>query len=93
MRPDVVAAVTRWVSKHYPGVPVVPYMESGATDGRVYRTAGIPTYATSGIFRKNSDNFEHGLNERIPVKSFYQSLDHIYTLAVDLGEAKGRQVQ
>ena len=88
MRPDVVAAVTRWVNKHYPGVQVVPYMESGGTDGKVYRAAGIPTYATSGIFRKNSDNFEHGLNERIPVRSFYESLDHIYTLAVELGEAK-----
>jgi carboxypeptidase PM20D1 len=88
MRPDVVAAVTRWVNEHYPGVPVAPYMESGGTDGKVYRAAGIPTYATSGIFRKTSDNFEHGLNERIPVRSFYESLDHIYTLAIELGEAK-----
>jgi acetylornithine deacetylase/succinyl-diaminopimelate desuccinylase-like protein len=60
-------------------------MESGATDGLVYRAAGMPTFASSGIFRKNSDNFEHGLNERIPIKSFYESIDHIYTLAVELG--------
>jgi hypothetical protein len=32
--------------------------------------------------------FAHGLNERLPVQSFYQGLDHIYALAVDLGGAK-----
>jgi acetylornithine deacetylase/succinyl-diaminopimelate desuccinylase-like protein len=85
MRPDVMKAVNRWVNRHYPGVPVVPYMESGASDGLYYRAAGIPTFATSGIFRKSSDNFEHGLNERIPVRSFYESLDHIYSLATELG--------
>jgi hypothetical protein len=42
--------------------------------------------ATPGIFRKNSDNLKHGLNERIPVRSFCESLDHIYTLAVELGD-------
>jgi carboxypeptidase PM20D1 len=90
MRSDVATAVVHWLSRHYPGVPVVPYMEPGATDGRVYRAAGVPTYATSGIFRKNSDNFEHGLNERIPVRSFYESVDHIYSLAVELGRTKRR---
>jgi acetylornithine deacetylase/succinyl-diaminopimelate desuccinylase-like protein len=90
MRDDVRRSVEKWVARHYPGVPVVPYMESGATDGVVYRAAGIPTFATSGIFRKNSDNFEHGLNERIPVRGFYESLNHIYTLAVELGAAGPR---
>jgi acetylornithine deacetylase/succinyl-diaminopimelate desuccinylase-like protein len=92
MRPDVLRAVTGWMNRHYPGVPIATYMESGATDGLVYRAAGIPTYASSGIFRRNSDNFEHGLNERIPIKSFFESIDHIYSLAVELGGAK-RQKQ
>jgi carboxypeptidase PM20D1 len=88
MRPDVMQAIMRWVNRYYPGVPVVPYMESGATDGLYYRAAGIPTFATSGIFRKSSDNFEHGLNERIPVRSFYESLDHIFSLATELGRLR-----
>jgi acetylornithine deacetylase/succinyl-diaminopimelate desuccinylase-like protein len=88
MRPDVMKAITRAVHKYYPGVPVVPYLESGATDGKVYRTAGIPTYASSGLFAKPSEGFAHGLDERIPVRSFYQGLEHIYMLAVDLGGAK-----
>lgn len=89
MRPDVMAAIGRAVHAHYPGVPVVPYLESGGTDGKVYRTAGIPTFATSGLFAKSSEMFAHGLNERLPVVAFYQGLDHIYRLAVDLGGARG----
>jgi carboxypeptidase PM20D1 len=88
MRPDVMAAVTRAVHKDYPGVMVVPYLESGGTDGKVYRIAGIPTFATSGLFGKPSEMFAHGLNERLPVASFYRGLDHIYRLAVDLGGAR-----
>jgi len=88
MRPDVMAAITRAVHAQYPGVPIVPYLESGGTDGKVYRTVGIPTFATSGLFSKPSEMFAHGLNERLPVKAFYQGLDHSYRLAVDLGGAK-----
>lgn len=88
MRPDVMAAITRAVHAHYPGVTVAPYLESGATDGKVYRTAGIATFATSGLFTKPSEMFAHGLNERLPVTAFYQGLDHIYRLAVDLSGAK-----
>jgi acetylornithine deacetylase/succinyl-diaminopimelate desuccinylase-like protein len=88
MRPDVMKAIERAVHHRHPGVPVVPYLESGGTDGRVYRTAGIPTYASSGLFTKPSEMYAHGLNERLPVASFYEGLDHIYRLAVELGGAK-----
>ena len=82
------SAITRAVHAHYPGVMVVPYLESGGTDGKVYRIAGIPTFATSGLFTKPSEMFAHGLNERLPVTAFYHGLDHIYRLAVDLGGAR-----
>lgn len=85
MRPDVMAAITRAVQRDYPGVQVVPYLESGGTDGKVYRIAGIPTFASSGLFSKPSEMFAHGLNERLPVVAFYQGLDHIHRLATDLG--------
>jgi len=85
MRPDVMAAITRAVHAHYPGVPIVPYLESGGTDGKVYRTAGIPTFASSGLFTKSTDMFAHGLNERLAVPAFYRGLDHFYRLAKDLG--------
>jgi acetylornithine deacetylase/succinyl-diaminopimelate desuccinylase-like protein len=76
LRQDVVAAVTEAVHATYPGVPIVPSMSSGATDGVFYRAAGIPTYGVSEIFIKDSDDFSHGLNERVPVDSFYAGLTH-----------------
>jgi len=91
MRPDVTAAITRAVHAVHAGVAIVPYLESGGTDGKVYRTAGIPTFASSGLFSKPSEMFAHGLDERLPVASFYQGLDHIYRLAVDLGGVRGRR--
>ena len=84
LRPDVVGAVTRAVHAGYPGVPVVPEMAAYATDGSVFRSAGIPTYGTSSIFLKGSDEFSHGLDERIPVYAFYAGLDHWYLLVTGL---------
>jgi acetylornithine deacetylase/succinyl-diaminopimelate desuccinylase-like protein len=85
LRDDVFKAVTRSVQIMYPGVRVVPSQISGTTDGAVFRSAGIPTYGVSGIFMKNSDEFAHGLNERIPVRALYDDLAHWYRLAKDLG--------
>jgi acetylornithine deacetylase/succinyl-diaminopimelate desuccinylase-like protein len=91
MRPDVMQAITRAVHDVYPDVPVVPYLGSGTTDGKVYRRAGIPTFVSSGLFAKPAEMYSHGLNERLPVRSFYEGLEHIYRLAVELGEARRAQ--
>jgi acetylornithine deacetylase/succinyl-diaminopimelate desuccinylase-like protein len=76
LRPDVLAAVTAAVHANYPNVEVVPAMSAGATDGVFYRAAGIPTYGVDGLFIRDSDDFSHGLNERVPVQSFYDNLTH-----------------
>ena len=78
LRNDVLAAVTRSVQAVVPGVKIVPSQASGATDGAVFRNVGIPTFGVSGVFMKNSDNFAHGLNERLPVKAFYDNLEIWY---------------
>ena len=88
MRLDVMKAIARAVHAKYPGVAIVPYLESGGTDGKVYRRAGIPTYASSGLFTKASEMYAHGLNERLPASAFYEGLEHIYVLAVELGGVK-----
>lgn len=85
LRPDIEQAIAASIHKKYPAVPLSPYLESGGTDGMVYRTAGIPTWASSGVFIKLDEMFAHGLDERIPVKSFYDGLDHVHDLAVELG--------
>ena len=76
LRPDVVAAVKKAVHARYPGLTVMAFMESGGTDGMHFRNAGIPTWAISGLFMNPDEVFTHGLNERVPIKGFYDALDH-----------------
>lgn len=80
IREDVMNAVTRAVHAVRPGVPIVTDMAPYATDGSIFRNAGIPTYGVSSQFSKRGDQFSHGLNERISVESFYAGLDHWYVL-------------
>jgi acetylornithine deacetylase/succinyl-diaminopimelate desuccinylase-like protein len=56
----------------YPGIPIVPEQASYATDGAVFRHAGIPTYGTQASFFKESEHLTHGLNELLPVASLYE---------------------
>lgn len=86
-RADVMAAIATSVHARTPGVAISPYLESGGTDGLIYRSAGIPTWASSGVFIRPEEMFAHGLNERIPVASFYAAIDHIHDLAVALSGA------
>jgi len=76
LREDVTAAVAKAVHARYPDVQLLPYMESGGTDGMHFRTAGIPTWAVSGLFMDPDDMYAHGLNERVPIDAFYGALDH-----------------
>ncbi|HEX6409752.1 MAG TPA: M20/M25/M40 family metallo-hydrolase, partial [Sphingomicrobium sp.] len=87
LRPDIERAISKSIQKRQPGVPLSPYLESGGTDGMIYRTVGIPTWASSGIFIKPDEMYAHGLDERVPVKSFYDGIEHIHDLAVALGNS------
>ncbi|HEY1287791.1 MAG TPA: M20/M25/M40 family metallo-hydrolase [Burkholderiales bacterium] len=62
----------------WPGVPLVPTMSSGATDGRFTNNAGIPTYGLNGMFRDPDGSGVHGLNERIRVRSLYEGQEYLY---------------
>jgi acetylornithine deacetylase/succinyl-diaminopimelate desuccinylase-like protein len=86
LRPDVMAALNKAVHARFPGLPVVPVMSAGATDGMFTRAAGIPTYGVSGLFMKASDDFSHGLNERAPVDAIDGDLAHWESLLRDLAK-------
>ena len=88
LRKDVMEAVTRAIRKIQPGVAVTPSQSSGATDGLALRPAGIPTYGVDGNFIRPKDEFAHGLNERLPVKSFYDSLTYWHALLIDLADKR-----
>ena len=74
LRADVMNAAAKAVQAADPGAPVVPTQAAYATDGAVYRNAGIPTYGVGSVFIMDSEEFAHGLNERIRVNEFYKGL-------------------
>lgn len=75
MQPVEAIAADMW-----PGVPVIPSLSSGATDGRFLNAAGIPTYGISGVFRDPDGNGVHGLDERIRVTSLLDARAFLYRL-------------
>ena len=78
LTPELMGQIERLTKEMWPGVPVIPTMSTGATDGVSLRLGGIPTYGISGQFYGDSN--AHGMNERIPVKAFYESLEFMYRL-------------
>jgi acetylornithine deacetylase/succinyl-diaminopimelate desuccinylase-like protein len=71
----------------WPGVPVVPTMAAGATDGRFLTPDGIPTYGVSGLFADPATTNAHGLNERMRVQSLYEGrnfLDRLIRAYADM---------
>jgi acetylornithine deacetylase/succinyl-diaminopimelate desuccinylase-like protein len=83
LMPDVMVPLEKITRQMWPGVPVIPQMETGATDGAYLRAAGIPTYGVSGVFLDVDDIRAHGRDERIMVASFYEGLEYIYRLLLE----------
>jgi len=75
LTPALLATIEEITADMWPGVPVVPTMSTGATDGLYLRNAGIPVYGVSGLFYE--ETFAHGMNERIPVSAFYEGLEFL----------------
>jgi acetylornithine deacetylase/succinyl-diaminopimelate desuccinylase-like protein len=73
------------VHSMWPGVPLIPSMSSGFSDGRQTRTAGIPTYDLSGMWADVDDNRAHGRDERIGVRQFDESVEYTYRLMKSFG--------
>jgi acetylornithine deacetylase/succinyl-diaminopimelate desuccinylase-like protein len=80
LRADVLREVEKATSAMWPGVPAVPIMSTGATDGHYLRVAGIPTYGVSGLFDDIDDVRAHGKDERMGVRAFYEGTEFMYRL-------------
>ncbi|HEY2821384.1 MAG TPA: M20/M25/M40 family metallo-hydrolase [Candidatus Acidoferrum sp.] len=78
--PEVTQAMDRTVHQLYGNVPVIATMSTGATDGRITRTAGIPTYGIACMFFQMNDNRAHGKDERVGVQDFYDGIAFNYAL-------------
>ncbi|HEY1239172.1 MAG TPA: M20/M25/M40 family metallo-hydrolase [Bryobacteraceae bacterium] len=86
MNAQVLSAVNAATAASWPGVPVIPQMGTGATDGVYLNAAGIPTYGVSGVFIDEDDVRAHGRDERLQVKSFDEALPFMYQVVTTLGK-------
>ncbi len=78
--PRIIGPMKAVAAKHFPGIPMLPLMSTGATDGIFFEAIGMPTYGAPGIFLEPDLNGIHGLNERIRVKSLYDGRDYLFDL-------------
>lgn len=78
--PKIVGPARMLAAKHFPGVPLLPIMSTGATDGIFFQSIGIPVYGVPGLFVDPDGNGTHGLNERIRVESLYAGRDYLFDL-------------
>jgi len=76
--PDVfkpLAAVTQIM---WPGIPIIPRMETGASDSIYTMNAGIPSYGFSGMGIDRDDDRAHGRDERLRIEDFYKGVQFEY---------------
>ncbi len=85
---ELLDPVKTLTNRMFNGVPVIPFMSTGATDGRYLRAAGIPTYGVSGLFLEPTDVRAHGKDERVLQKSLYDSQAFLYELVKMLSTEK-----
>lgn len=83
LTPAILGPAERLVAKYYPGVPLVPTMSTGATDGIYLQAVGIPSYGPPGTYGDPDGGGTHGLNERAIVKSVYTGRDLLTELVKD----------
>ncbi|MFN7992217.1 MAG: M20/M25/M40 family metallo-hydrolase [Bryobacteraceae bacterium] len=84
--PALMERVDRLVKSVWPGLPLVPVMETGGTDGKPLRGAGIPTYGISQMFYDIDDIRAHGQDERMRTEYFYDGLEFGYKLIRELSK-------
>ena len=80
LTPAILEPAERLARRHFPGVPFLPTMTTGATDATYLAPVGIPTYGVPGLWGDPDGNGAHGLDERMEVKSAYAGRDYLYDL-------------
>jgi acetylornithine deacetylase/succinyl-diaminopimelate desuccinylase-like protein len=88
LQPEVMQPLEKLVARMWPGIPVIPEMEAGASDGKITSEAGLPTYGLNGIAIDINDVRAHGKDERVAVDSYYQGVEFYYRFAKMLSGGK-----
>jgi acetylornithine deacetylase/succinyl-diaminopimelate desuccinylase-like protein len=77
---EVMGPFEKLARQFWPGVPVLPILQPGATDGEFLNAAGIPTYGIEPVFVGPDLGNIHGLNEYVGVKPLLEGRDFLYQL-------------
>jgi acetylornithine deacetylase/succinyl-diaminopimelate desuccinylase-like protein len=88
LTPEILGPIEKLTEEFWPGVPVVPLLQAGATDGVFTNAAGIPTYGVMPIFIGPDLGHIHGLNEYIGVESLLEGREFLYRLVKTYAERK-----
>lgn len=87
LTPEMLGAIESVTEAMWHGVPVIPMMSTGATDGLYLRNVGIPVYGVSGLFNDIDDVRAHGQNERIRIESYFEGQEFLYQLTQTLSRS------
>jgi acetylornithine deacetylase/succinyl-diaminopimelate desuccinylase-like protein len=82
--PSLQRAIERVAPRFWPGIPVVQVMSAGASDARFLRNAGIPAFGHRGLATDILDVRQHGKDERVSVKAFYEGVEYLSELVTVL---------
>jgi len=82
----ILGPIEKLTAEFWPGVPVLPILQAGATDGRFMNAAGIPTYGVEPVFVGPDLGHIHGLNEYVGVKSLLEGREFLYYLVKNYAE-------
>jgi acetylornithine deacetylase/succinyl-diaminopimelate desuccinylase-like protein len=83
---EVFVPMRKLVGQLWPGTPVVPEMETGASDSVYFAAAGVPCYGFSAVALEHDDVRAHGQDERIPIESYDKSVQFFFAYAKALGD-------
>jgi acetylornithine deacetylase/succinyl-diaminopimelate desuccinylase-like protein len=76
--PEVLRPLELVAAEMWPGAPVIPEMETGASDSKYTTAAGIPSYGINGVGIDQDDIRAHGKDERVRTASYFDGVDFYY---------------
>jgi acetylornithine deacetylase/succinyl-diaminopimelate desuccinylase-like protein len=88
LRPELMKAVETSAASIWGPLPVMPVMDTGASDGRYLRAAGIPTYGIAGVFLDLDNRRAHGQDERVRVQDFFDGVEFNFKLMQTIAAGK-----
>jgi acetylornithine deacetylase/succinyl-diaminopimelate desuccinylase-like protein len=87
-RPEILKPLERVADEMWPRAPVIPIMDTGASDSIYTMAAGLPSYGVSGVAIDQDDVRAHGKDERVRVSSYYDGVEFYYRYLKGLTSAR-----